>query len=99
MRLLPNSQTFITLQTYRDGVDVSPRSVSTPSIFFASQFYECDGNEAVLRDCSQNSKHCGSGQRTFLTCKGSLSFFLDNIFVTIKVLKLLILLYVSVISF
>lgn len=103
MRSLPNSQTFITLQTYRDGVVVSPRLVSTASTLFASRFYECDGNETVLRDCSQNSEQCVSGLRTFLTCKGRLSFFLlsvlDNIFVTIKVLKQLILLYVSVISF
>lgn len=65
---------FLTLQTYSDDVDVSPRLVNTSSISFANQYYECDGNEAVLRDCSQILKQCASEQRTSLTCKGRLSF-------------------------
>lgn len=80
LRLFPTSLTFITLQTYRDGVHVSPRSPGTLSISFANQNYECDGNEAVLRDCSQNSRKCTFGQRTFLTCKGKLSFICTQCF-------------------
>ncbi|XP_065943691.1 uncharacterized protein [Magallana gigas] len=52
-----------------DGVDVSARSPGTPSISFANRNYECVGNEAVLGDCSQNSRICNLGQRTYLTCK------------------------------
>lgn len=73
-RLFPTFLTFLTLQTYRDGVQVSPRSPGTPSFLFANQNYECNGNEAVLGDCSQNSRICSSGQRSYLTCKGKLSF-------------------------
>lgn len=80
LRLLPTFLTFITLQTYRDGVDVSARSPGTPFISFANQNYECVGNEAVLGDCSQNSKLCKSGQRTYLTCKGKLSFIFTQYF-------------------
>ncbi|XP_052696254.1 multiple epidermal growth factor-like domains protein 6 [Crassostrea angulata] len=39
------------------------------STLFANGNYECDGNEAVLRDCSHSSKQCFSGKRTSLTCK------------------------------
>lgn len=80
LRLFPTSLTYITLQTYRDGVDVSSRSVSTSTVSFENQYYECDGNEAVLRDCSQKSRQCGSGLRTYLTCKGKLSFIFTQYF-------------------
>lgn len=40
---------FLTTQTCRDGVDVSPLLINTPSTSFANRYYECDGNEAVLR--------------------------------------------------
>lgn len=80
LRLFPTFLTFLTLQTYRDGVDVEARSPGTLSTLFANGNYECDGNEAVLGDCSQNSRICKSGQRTYLTCKGKLSVIFTQYF-------------------
>lgn len=80
LRLFPTFLTFLTLQTYRDGVDKSPQSVNTPSVSFANRYYECNGNEAVLRDCIQNSRKCTSEQRTSLTCKSKLSFIFTRCF-------------------
>lgn len=78
--VVPTFLTFLTTQTCRDEVDVLPLLINTPSTSFANRYYECNGNEAVLRDCSQNSKQCVSGQRTSLSCKGKLSFIFTQCF-------------------